>query len=397
MAKIKLFNDPVYGLISFPFEVIYELIDHPYFQRLRRISQMGLAHMVYPGATHTRFHHAIGVVHLCTLAIDQLRAKNIEISDEEYEAVCIAGLLHDIGHGPYSHALEFMLIPMHHEVLTLRIMDLLNKEFDGKLDLAIKIFTNAYPRIFFHQLLSGQLDIDRMDYLNRDSFYTGVAEGVIGYDRILRMINVADGRLVIEQKGIYSVEKFLFSRYLMYRQVYLHKTAVGAERLLQLFISELKKDPHDLSYFGLIGQLLANAQTIDSHELTDSFLVLDDSDVIYALKMASVRHNDLLSDTAKCLLNRQLPRVVVTEKWQKNELNVKKQKNPPQSVTSRSPDSHKSCTLHKELVVMYQKTNEIEILTKPENKILPFSSFNSANNLLGSIELSFSVYPRKSQ
>jgi HD superfamily phosphohydrolase len=233
LNKLKIINDPVHGFITIPDGILLDIINHSYFQRLRRIQQMGLASLIYPGAVHTRFHHAIGAMHLMSQAIDVLKNKGIEISREEQEAAMAAILLHDIGHGPFSHSLEQTIVTdVHHEDLSLLLMKKLNIFFDKKLDLAIKIFTNTYERRFFHQLVSGQLDTDRLDYLIRDSFYSGVAEGIIGYDRILKMLNIKDDKLVVEEKGIYSIEKFLVSRRLMYWQVYLHKTSVAADHML---------------------------------------------------------------------------------------------------------------------------------------------------------------------
>ena len=245
MSKKKIFNDPVYGFVSFPTELLYDLIDHKYFQRLRRITQLGLTHYVYPGALHTRFHHALGALHLMTEAVQTLREKGVVISDEEYEAVCVAILLHDIGHGPYSHALEHSFIDIHHEELSILFMQKLNEEFDGRLSLAMSIFEGSYKKGFLHELVSSQLDMDRLDYLIRDSYFTGVAEGVIGYDRIIKMLDVVDNQLVIEEKGIYSVEKFLVSRRVMYWQVYLHKTVLSAEQML---IAVLKIWSHAVRY-----------------------------------------------------------------------------------------------------------------------------------------------------
>ncbi|MGB3131471.1 MAG: HD domain-containing protein, partial [Saprospiraceae bacterium] len=223
MARIKIINDPVYGFISVPYGILLELIDHPYFQRLRRISQLGLSSIIYPGATHTRFHHALGAYHLMTKALQTLEMKGVELSSEEKEGACIAILLHDLGHGPFSHVLENILIPVEHERLTLLLMEDLNKQFGGKLNLAISIFKNEYPKKFLFQLVSSQLDMDRMDYLTRDSFYTGVSEGIIGYDRIIQMMNVVENQLVIEEKALFSIEKFLTARKIMYWQVYMHK------------------------------------------------------------------------------------------------------------------------------------------------------------------------------
>lgn len=233
MNKKKIFNDPVYGFITIPGSFIFDIIEHPYFQRLRRIKQLGLTDLVYPGALHTRFHHALGAMHLMGMALNRLRSRGHQISEEEKEAALAAILLHDIGHGPFSHALEKTLLShIAHEKLSYLIMEKLNKEFNGKLDLTIKMFLNLYERKFFHQLISSQLDMDRMDYLKRDSFFTGVMEGTIGADRIIKMLDIIDDELVIEEKGIYSIENFLSSRRLMYWQVYLHKTTVCAEKML---------------------------------------------------------------------------------------------------------------------------------------------------------------------
>ena len=233
MNKKKIINDPVYGFITIPSELIYDIISHPYFQRLRHIKQLGLTDYVYPAALHTRFQHALGALHLMGKALDTLRLKGIEISDQEYEATQLAILLHDIGHGPFSHALEDSLLPgINHESLSYLFMDKLNAEFSGALALTLKIFRNSYKRKFFHQLVSSQLDIDRLDYLKRDSFFTGVQEGTIGVDRIISMLTVHRDQLVVEEKGIYSIESFLNARRLMYWQVYLHKTTVSSERML---------------------------------------------------------------------------------------------------------------------------------------------------------------------
>ncbi|MDP4679189.1 MAG: HD domain-containing protein, partial [Cyclobacteriaceae bacterium] len=233
MNKNKILNDPVFGFISIPNDLIFDIIEHPYFQRLRRIKQLGLTNLVYPGALHTRFHHALGAMHLMHLTLTNLSQKGVDISDEEYTAALVAILLHDIGHGPFSHTLEFSLLNgVSHEEISLAFFQKLNADYQGKLDLAIKIFHGTYDRKFFHQLVSSQLDIDRIDYLRRDSFFTGVSEGTIGSERIIKMLNVRDDQIVVEEKGIYSIENFLNSRRLMYWQVYLHKTSVSAEEML---------------------------------------------------------------------------------------------------------------------------------------------------------------------
>src|SRR5918993_961760 len=238
----KIINDPVYGFITVDDQLIFSIIAHPYYQRLRRIHQMAMAHLVYPGAVHTRLHHSLGAYHLVSNAVSVLIEKGIEITPQEAQGVKIAILLHDVGHGPFSHALENVLIEnMHHEAISLLIMEELNKQFDGRLQTAIDIFTNTYPKKFLHQLISGQLDVDRMDYLTRDSFFSGVSEGVIGYDRIIKMLTVHNGELMVEEKAIYSIEKFLVSRRLMYWQVYLHKTVLAAEMMLVKVIHRAKE------------------------------------------------------------------------------------------------------------------------------------------------------------
>ena len=323
MSKRKLFNDPVYGFISFPFDLIYDLIDHPYFQRLRRISQLGLTQYVYPGAIHTRFHHAIGALHLMTKAIDSLRLKGVDISEVEAEAVSIAILLHDIGHGPFSHALEGKIINAHHEELSIAFIEYLNQEFNGRLDLALQIFKNQYHKPFLFQLISGQLDMDRMDYLNRDSFFTGVAEGVIGYDRIIKMLNVRDGRLVVEEKGIYSIEKFLVARRIMYWQVYLHKTVLSTELMLILFMDQLKEKiqylsdhsiPNSLLYF-LIRDTEDQSPSI-TREALEKYSLIDDIDILQLFKHFSNSNDKLLKFLSKSLLNRRLFKIIL----RKNEI-----------------------------------------------------------------------------
>jgi len=312
MIRKKIFNDPVYGFISIPRGLILNLVDHPYFQRLRRISQVGFTYLVYPGALHTRFHHALGAFHLMTQAIDVLRSKGVEITDEEAQGVSIAILLHDIGHGPFSHALEHALIDLHHEDLSILFMEELNDVFDGQLDMAIEIFTNKYPKKFLYQLVSGQLDMDRMDYLNRDSFFTGVYEGVIGYDRIIKMLDVRDERLVVEEKGIYSIEKFLIARRLMYWQVYLHKTCLGAEQMLIHTLKRAKELVETKKAINISKNLafFMNKQLIlkdfSRKELLDNFSSLDDVDILAALKSFQKNKDLILSYLATSILNRNL-------------------------------------------------------------------------------------------
>lgn len=314
MNKKKIINDPVYGFVSIPSGFIFDLIQHPYFQRLRYIKQVSMTHMVYPGALHTRFQHVIGAMHLMQLAIDTLRSKEVQISEQEEEAALAAILLHDIGHGPFSHSLEHTLIEgVSHEVISSMLMDRLNIQFDGRLTLAITIFNNQYPRKFFHQLVSGQLDTDRMDYLNRDSFFTGVSEGVISFDRIIKMLTVVDDKLVVEAKGIYSVEKFLIARRLMYWQVYLHKTVIGAEQMLIQALrraKELSNNGVELFATSALQHFLrnkVNAENFISDEVhLDWFTQLDDTDILSAIKCWMDHEDFILSTLCKKIVRRDL-------------------------------------------------------------------------------------------
>ncbi len=312
LNKLKIFNDPIYGFITIPNPVVFDLIAHPYFQRLRRISQMGLSYLVYPGAHHTRFHHALGCMHLMTQAIQVLRFKGVAISKEEEQALLCAILLHDIGHGPFSHAMENSIAEgVHHEYISLLFMERLNALFNGSLTLAIEIFKGNYERKFMNQLVSGQLDMDRLDYLKRDSFYTGVAEGNVNSDRLISMFNVIDDLLVIEEKGIYSVEKFLMARRFMYWQVYLHKTGIVAEQLL----IRILKRARTLLETGV--QLHCNEPLLFfiKHKIgTDNFDVnvlekfanLDDVDVLAAIKNWQSHQDRVLSSLCQMVINRSL-------------------------------------------------------------------------------------------
>lgn len=313
MSKSKIFNDPVYGFVTVPYGIIFDLVEHPYFQRLRRIGQLGLTTYVYPGALHTRFHHALGALHLMRQAVDVLRSKGVEITDEEAEGVSIAILLHDIGHGPFSHALEHTLVDLHHEELSLLFMQDLNEQFDGKLLLAIQIFTDEYPKKFLHQLVSGQLDMDRMDYLNRDSFFTGVSEGVIGYDRIIKMLHVKNDELVVEEKGIYSIEKFLIARRIMYWQVYLHKTSLAAEQMLIHTLKRAKENYSRGERFPVSEHLIyffennVDTQSVAGKKiLREHFAKLDDIDILYAIKQFMKSEDSILSFLATGLIERKL-------------------------------------------------------------------------------------------
>ncbi|MCV9928804.1 HD domain-containing protein [Flavobacterium sp. LS1R49] len=313
--KLKIFNDPIYGFISIPNAFIYDLIEHPYFQRLRRISQMGLSYLVYPGANHTRFHHALGCMHLMQKAIETLRFKGVTISPEEENALYIAIILHDIGHGPFSHAMERSIVEdVNHEAISLLFMNQLNIEFNGKLNLAIQVFKGDYHRKFMLQLISSQLDMDRMDYLKRDSFYTGVAEGNVNSERLIQMMNVVDDVLVIEEKGIYSVEKFLLSRRLMYWQAYLHKTSLVAE----LILTKVLKRAKELTLKGIhlpcsepLLFFMENKITLETFtpEILDLFSQLDDFDIIGALKSWQKHDDFILSALSKMIVNRDLLKI----------------------------------------------------------------------------------------
>lgn len=313
MNKRKIINDPIYGLVSYPFELLYDIIDHPYFQRLRRISQMGLSTYVYPGATHTRFSHALGALHLMCTAIQTLRNKGHNITDDEYLGACVAILLHDIGHGPFSHALEGIIIETSHENISLALMEALNEEFDGQLSTGIKIFEGKHSKIFLTQLVSSQLDVDRLDYLTRDSYYSGVAEGVIGYKRIISMLNVIDNQLVVEEKGIFSIQKFLIARHIMYWQVYLHKTSLVAEQMLKRYVLRLKELVNDnkIEFSNSVFVTLLQSKSTINVELLNSFIKLDDVDVYHNLKVADKFADPILKLLSKGILNRQLFKVIL--------------------------------------------------------------------------------------
>jgi len=314
LNKKKIINDPVYGFINIPFELIFDLISHPFFQRLRYIKQLGMTHLVYPGALHTRFHHALGAMHLMSLAIEILRSKGHEITTEEEEAATVAILLHDIGHGPFSHALEHSLVKgISHEDISMLMMERLNEQFDGRLTMAIEVFKGKYPKKFLHQLISSQLDLDRMDYLNRDSFFTGVSEGVISFDRIIKMFNIADDHLVIEEKGIYSIEKFLIARRLMYWQVYLHKTVIAGEQLLVKILKrarELAINGHELFATPALQHFLKNDVIKKDFFESDIHLLrfsrLDDQDIFASVKVWREHDDRILSILCTMLVDRNL-------------------------------------------------------------------------------------------
>ncbi|MCG2793699.1 MAG: HD domain-containing protein [Weeksellaceae bacterium] len=317
--KLKIINDPVHGFIKIPHEILFDVIEHPYFQRLRRISQTGLLSLIFPGAKHTRFHHALGAMHLMFKALETLKLKGIKISKKEEEAAMLAILMHDIGHGPFSHALENRLMDdWHHEKISILLMTRLNEEFDGKLDLAIEMFRGKYHRMFFNQLISSQLDVDRMDYLKRDSFYTGVSEGDVNVERIISMMNVSDEKLVIDAKGIYSIENYLTARMFMYWQVYYHKTAALAEHVLVQIINRAKylvsqnlelDAPSNLKYF-----LIKNTFDEATEEDIRRFTMLDDMDVFQAIKEWIANPDFILSKLCKTVIFRDFPKSIISSK-----------------------------------------------------------------------------------
>ena len=325
--KLKILNDPIYGFITIPNPLLYDLIQHPYFQRLRRISQMGLSYLVYPGAHHTRFHHALGCMHMMQKAIEVLRFKEVQVSKEEENALLVAILLHDIGHGPFSHAMEHSIVEnVNHEAISLLFMNKLNSEFNGQLSLAIQVFKGEYHRKFMLQLISSQLDMDRMDYLKRDSFYTGVAEGNINSDRLIQMLNVVNDVLVMEEKGIYSIEKFLMARRLMYWQAYLHKTSLVAELILTKVLKRAKAltlQDVVLPASSALQFFLRNK--IELNDFNDSvlnqFAELDDYDIVSALKDWRYHDDFILSSLSKMIINRDLLKVKLSsDKFPKEEI-----------------------------------------------------------------------------
>jgi HD superfamily phosphohydrolase len=319
MGFRKIINDPVYGFITINDALIHAVIAHPYYQRLRRIHQMALAQLVYPGAVHSRLHHSLGAYHLICQAITELRSKGVDITEKEEQGAKIAILLHDIGHGPFSHALEHVLIEqMHHEEISLLIFEALNKQFSGALDTALQIFKGHYTKPFLHQLISSQLDVDRMDYLTRDSFYSGVSEGVIGYDRILKMMTVQNNELVIEEKGIYSIEKFLVARRLMYWQAYLHKTVIGAENMLVKILQRARMLSRQSE------GLYSTSETLDAFLRTDDsagfirnhlnlFCTLDDYDILSSIKKWMSHPDFVLRELCTRLINRQILKTQLQE------------------------------------------------------------------------------------
>ena len=391
----KIINDPVYGFITIDDPLIHQIITHPYFQRLRRISQMALAHLVYPGAVHSRMHHALGAYHLMSSALKELIGKGVEITPEEQQAAKIAILLHDIGHGPYSHALEQVLADnIHHEELSLLLMKDLNAHLQGKLSMAIDIFTDKYPKKYLHQLVSGQLDVDRMDYLTRDSFFTGVSEGVIGYDRIIKMLTVHNGELMIEEKGIYSIEKFLVARRLMYWQVYLHKTVLSAEQMLRRIIkrARLIQAPcqYPLQYF---------TESQNNNITPQQFCEIDDHDVMMAIKQWTSHPDKVLSYLCKGILNRNLLKINYSADPVNEEMLLQKMKETMSKLSISEEDaswlvyageaSSRTYNFENERIKILFKDGSIKDITAVDNALIN-------ENLKGKVKKYYICYPKLS-
>ncbi len=357
LNKLKIINDPVHGFVKIPFPIIYDLLQHKFFQRLRGIKQLGLTSLVYPGAMHNRFQHAVGAMHLMSSAVSVLQSKGIKITEEESQAVHIAILLHDIGHGPFSHALEYSVVEgVSHEDVSLAFMNVLNQEFDGALGLALEIFQDKYSKKFLHQLVSSQLDMDRLDYLKRDSFYSGVTEGVIGSDRIIKMLHVRNDHLVVESKGIYSIEKFLIARRLMYWQVYLHKTAIVAEKMLMKILQrartlslkniELYASPQLLFF---LKNAISIEDFITNSEVINCFALLDDGDIMSAIK-SWMNHDDyILSNLSRSLYERDLLHIELRKESFDKTL-VKKIKNKVKEVYSLKDNKEVSYFVYTDVI-----------------------------------------------
>lgn len=383
--KLKIINDPIYGFITVPTPLIFELIEHRYFQRLRRITQMGMSYLVYPGAQHTRFHHALGAMFLMQRAIQVLRFKQVAISEEESEALLIAILLHDIGHGPFSHAMEHSLVEaVSHEHLSLLFMEQLNEQFDGRLQLAIDVFTDNYHRGFMHQLVSGQLDMDRLDYLRRDSFFTGVTEGNVNSQRLIAMLNVKDDALVVEEKGIYSVEKFIVARRLMYWQVYLHKTGLVAEQLLVRVLQrakELYRSGVTVNCSEALELFLSKNVPSESFDLNllETFAQLDDIDILSAMKSWRNHPDWVLAQLSNRILDRTLLRIKVKDKpfdpvrLEKKRQKLMKRHNLSQSEASYlvfgGTISNQAYSMEKENINLIRKNGKVIDVAKASDQL----------------------------
>lgn len=385
MKQYKIINDPLYGFITISDPLIIQLIDHPFFQRLKRIQQMALANLVYPGATHHRFQHSLGAFHLMQSALFNLKNKGIFISPNEELATKIAILFHDIGHGPFSHALERqLLLDISHENLSLKIMEVMNKQFDNQLDLAILIYKNKYPKLFLNQLINGQLDIDRMDYLMRDSFYTGVSEGIIGYDRILKMLNVVNNQIVVEEKGIISIENFLIARQHMYWQVYRHKTVLSSENLLVKIIQRARflhmQNDKTILIGSILDYFLSNQHFILNENLLEKFIQLDDTDVMFAIKKWSTNVDKILSLLCKSVLQRNLYKCIIQNKTISKKLINAQNQNILQKLKIKKEDliyfsfqnkfEHNLYKINKNPIYILYKDGQIKEISTIENSLI---------------------------
>lgn len=406
MSKYKLINDPVHGFITVSNPLVFQILEHSFFQRLRRISQMGLAHYVYPGTRHTRFHHALGAMHLMQKAISVLKNKGISITKDEEDASLAAILLHDIGHGPYSHALEYVMTEeINHEFFSELIMKQLNEEFNGRLNLAIDIFNNNYPKTFLHQLVSSQLDVDRLDYLARDSFFSGVYEGKISTERIISMLNVVDNYLVVEEKGIYSVEKYIISRRLMYWQVYLHKTALAVEQLMVAVIKRAKElaihqsieaSSKPLNYF--LENQISRKEFKENPFHLQQYCLLDDYDVMFSIKEWMNDEDEILSFLSKSIVNRNLYKIRLNENKFSNSQVTKKRKKITEKFQVSESEVDYFLIQGEVSNLAYQKGEKgIKILTKKGKvKDLAEQSEQLQSNILNrEVKKYFLGYPKK--
>lgn len=402
MVPHKIFNDPVYGFVTVPRGLLMELIEHSWFQRLRRIRQLGMTDFVYPGAMHTRFQHALGALHLMQSAVAVLRSKGVDISEQDAEAAQAAILLHDIGHGPFSHVLEYNLLPYHHEQLSRSIMAEMNRTLEGRLDHTIRIFLNQHEQPFLHQLVSGQLDMDRMDYLNRDSFFTGVHEGVIGYDRIVKMLHVHDGRLVVEEKGVYSIEKFLIARRLMYWQVYLHKTVLAAEKMMVMLFRRMYR-------FYLEGRWLPRSPqvsrilefprdgSVPPAEVLPAFTRLDDADILQEIKYLRDHEDFILRYVASGLLDRRLFRILLDRKPFEADQLSEMRDGLKKKFAGLTPDWEDLLLTGEEESTAYQEGHDEIFILKKSGIVVPYSEETEAPITERSNRKYYAILPRLEQ
>lgn len=395
MKNRKIINDPVHGFITIPFDIVFSLLEHPYFQRLRRIKQLGMTDFVYPGAVHTRFLHALGAMHLMTESLRTLLAKGVSISEDECEAACLAILLHDVGHGPFSHALEHLISEVDHEEISLLIMNRLNEEYKGRLSMAIDIFKGHYEKHFLHELVSSQLDMDRMDYLTRDSFFTGVAEGVVGYDRIIKMLDVKDDRLVVEEKALFSVQKFLLARHFMYWQVYLHKTVLSTEIMLQQFYHAVEvnhTEGNNTYYSEHLGNYIEHKKK-HGFDL-DLFLLLDDTELIYSIKRHINHDHPVIKVLANGLKNRELFKLVLSNQEEVSDLTERIRH---KSVKTQSVDTNDSANLiftGEESTTFYDASQEEILILRKSGDVTPLSNIAQLHDVERVTRKSYVCYPK---